>query len=333
MNERKYSPIGSLILALASMIWGFAFTAQKEASRALPPFSVNAIRFFIGALTLFLFSLARDAVRRRRDPAYHPVPFSRADLLAGAVCGTLLFVATTLQQFGLSEGDAGISAALTALYIVFVPLFSAVIFRRRIGWTVILGVAVALAGAYSLSVLGITPGADDVGSPAAFFALMKETSFAIDRPALFAFLCSIVFSFQILSIDRFAGEIDGIRLSMLQFLVAGALGLPPLFIAERPALSAIVSALPPLLFLGILSCGVAYTLQIVGQAKTPPAVAAVVMSLEAVFGALGGILFLGERMNAPEILGCALILTAVLTVELSALGGKKSELPPPDGTD
>lgn len=333
MNEKKYSPIGSLILAVASMIWGFAFTAQKEASRALPPFSVNAIRFFIGALTLLLFSLARDAFRRRRDPAYRPAPLSRADLLAGAVCGTLLFAATTLQQFGLSEGDAGISAALTALYIVFVPLFAAVVFRRRIGWTVILGVVIALAGAYSLSVVGITPGADEVRSPSAFFALLKGMSFSVDRPALFAFLCSIVFSFQILSIDRFAGEIDGIRLSTLQFAVAGALGLPPLFLAERPALSAVAAALPPLLFLGILSCGVAYTLQIVGQAKTPPAIAAVVMSLESVFGALGGILFLGERMNAPEILGCALILTAVLTVELSALGGKKNDLPPRSGTD
>ena len=329
-NEpNRYSPVGSLILALTSMIWGFAFTAQKAASRSLLPFSVNSIRFFIGALTLFLFSLLRNALRHRRDPAYRAAPFSRTDLVAGAVCGSLLFVATMLQQFGLSEGDAGITAMLTALYIVFVPLFGAVIFRKKVGVSVVIGVVIALAGAYSLSVLGNLPEADGVRSLSGFGALLRETRFTADRSALFAFLCSIVFSFQILSIDRFAGRVDGIRLSTLQFLVAGVLASPFLPILERPAPSAIVDALPSLLFLGVLSCGVAYTLQIVGQAKTPPAVAAVVMSLEAVFGALGGILFLGERMNAPEILGCALILLAVLTVELSALGrAKRTDLPP-----
>ena len=332
MNEaKKYSPIGSLILAAGSMIWGFAFTAQKAASKTLSPFSVNTVRFFIGALALYLFALARDGFRKRRDPAYRPAPFSRTDLIAGGVCGVLLFIATTFQQFSLDEGDAGICAAITALYIVFVPLFGAVLFRKRIGLFVVLGVAVALLGAYSLSVLGGLPAADDVGSVSDLFSLARSAKFSVGRPALFALLCSIVFSFQILSVDRFASEVDGIRLSMMQFIVSGALGAPFLFALERPSPADILAALPPLLFLGILSCGVAYTFQIVGQAMTPPAVAAVVMSLESVFGALGGIWFLGERMNAPEILGCALILAAVLTVELSALRGKKkTDSPPPE---
>ena len=326
-NEpNRYSPVGSLILALTSMIWGFAFTAQKEASRTLLPFSVNSIRFFIGALTLLLFSVLRNAVRKKRDPSYRPAPFSRADLIAGGVSGSLLFVASTLQQYGLSEGDAGICAAITALYIVFVPLFGSVIFRKKIGGFVIVGVAIALFGAYCLSVLGEMPDADGVRTFASFASLFGKAEFSVGRSALFAFLCSVVFSFQILSIDRFAAEVDGIRLAAEEFTVAGVLGVPFLLILERPSPADCLSALPPLLFLGVLSCGVAYTFQIVGQAKTPPAVAAVVMSLESVFGALGGIWFLGERMNAPEILGCALILLAVLTVELSAL--KKQSGPP-----
>ncbi len=335
MNETKrYSPIGSLILAAGSMIWGFAFTAQKAASETLSPFSVNTIRFYIGALALYLFTLARDGFRKKRDPAYRPAPFTRTDLLAGGICGVLLFVATTFQQFSLDEGDAGICAAITALYIVFVPLLGAVVFRKKIGLFVVLGVAVALLGAYSLSVLGGLPASDGVGSLSDLLSLARSAEFSVGRPALFALLCSVVFSFQILSVDRFAPRVDGIRLSMMQFLVSGTLGLPFLFALERPSPSDIAAAILPLLFLGILSCGVAYTFQIVGQAMTPPAVAAVVMSLESVFGALGGIWFLGERMNAPEIIGCALILTAVLTVELSEVGGKrKSDPPPPNETD
>ena len=321
MNEsNRYSPVGSLILAAVSMIWGFSFAVQKTASRALPPFSVNTVRFFIGALTLLLFSFFRNLIRRRRDPAYRPAPVTRTDLVAGGISGVLLFVASTLQQFSLDEGDAGICAAITTLYIVFVPLFGAILFRKRIGVFVIVAGVVALAGTFSLSALGEAPGADGARSLSALISLAKSTELSVGRPALFALLCSVGFAFQILSIDRFSREVDGIRLATMEFLISGILGVPFLLFRERPTLSAVLIALPPLLYLGILSCGVAYTLQIVGQAKTPPSVAAVLMSMEAVFGALGGILFLGERMNAPEILGCALILAAVFTVELSALG-------------
>ena len=332
MNEpKKYSPVGSLILAAVSMIWGFSFAIQKTASRALPPFSVNTVRFFIGAAALYLFTLARDAFRKGRDRDYRPAPFSRTDLIAGAICGSLLFVSSALQQFSLDLGDAGICAAITALYIVFVPLFGAILFRKKVGVFVILACVIALVGTYSLSVLGELPAADGVRSPGDFFSLARSADFSVGRPALFALLCSVGFSFQILSIDRYAPQVDGIRLAMMEFFVSGVLGLPFVLFRERPALSAVAAALPSLLYLGLLSCGVAYTLQIVGQAKTPPAVAAMVMSLEAVFGALGGFLFLGERMNAPEILGCALIFAAVMTVELSALvRAKKTDLLPPD---
>ncbi|MBO4283854.1 MAG: DMT family transporter [Clostridia bacterium] len=331
MNEQnRYTPVGSLILAAVSMIWGFSFAVQKTASRALLPFSVNTVRFFIGALTLFLFSFFRNLIRRRRDPAYRPAPFTRTDLVAGGISGTLLFVASTFQQFSLNEGDAGICAAITTLYIVFVPLFGAILFRKRIRVSVIVAGVIALAGTFSLSVLGELPGADEVRSVSALVSLARSAEFSVGRPALFALLCSVGFALQILSIDRFAKEVDGIRLATMEFLISGVLGVPFLLFRERPTPSAVLAALPPLLYLGILSCGVAYTLQIVGQAKTPPAVAAVVMSLEAVFGALGGILFLGERMNAPEILGCALIMTAVFTVELSALGrGKRNRIKDP----
>ena len=324
-DQKEYSPVGSLILVAVSMIWGFSFAVQKTASASLLPFSVNTVRFFIGALALILFSVIRGAFGKKRDPARRPAPFTRADLLAGGICGVLLFVGSTFQQFSLDEGDAGICAAITTLYIVFVPILGAILFRKKIGVFVIIAGVIALAGTYSLSVLGELPAADGVRSLGELASLARSARFSVGRPALFALLCSIGFSFQILSIDRFAPKIDGIRLATMEFLVSALLGLPFVLFRERPAISAVITALPPLLYLGILSCGVAYTLQIVGQAKTPPAVAAMVMSLEAVFGALGGILFLGERMNAPEILGCALIFAAVLTVELSSVVRGKRE--------
>ena len=307
--------------------------AESRERNALPLLGQRRPLLYRGDRPVSLHARARR-VPQKKGPRVPSRPFNRADLFAGAVKGVLLFVATTFQQFSLDEGDAGICAAITALYIVFVPLFGAVLFRKKIGLFVVLGVGVALLGAYSLSVLGGLPEADGVGSLSDLFSLARSAEFSVGRPALFALLCSVVFSFQILSVDRFAPRVDGIRLSMMQFIVSGTLGLPFLFALERPTLSDILAAILPLLFLGILSCGVAYTFQIVGQAMTPPAVAAVVMSLESVFGALGGIWFLGERMNAPEILGCALILAAVLTVELSEVGRKPKTAPPPsDETD
>ena len=333
-NKKEYSPVGSLILAAAATIWGFAFTAQKAAADHLEPFSVNSIRFFIGGFFLLLFSEIQTYIRIRRNPSYVPLRFTPTDWIAASVCGGLLFLASTLQQYGIDEGDAGTAAFLTALYIVFVPVLGALLFRRPTGRFVWGGIVLALFGAYLLSVIGGSPAADEVHGLSGLFSLFGSTGFKIGRASVFILLCSVVFSFQILSIDHFSGSVSGVRLAMLEFFVAGTLGLPEMLILERPSFDAVVPALPPLLFLGIFSCGIAYTCQIVGQAKTPPAVAAVIMSLESVFGAVGSIFLLGERMNLAEVLGCLFIFLAVLAVEIpTALSERRKSQPPPSGEE
>ena len=298
----------------AALLWGAAFVAQKVGAESLGPFSITFLRNLEAGVFLAGCWWARRLISPRARAA--APAWTRRTIVGGAVCGAALFAASLSQQVGIMYTTPGISAFLTSNYVLFVPVIGLAVGRRAhpLVWA---AVVVALAGSYLIC---LPDGADG----------------SIGRGELWTLLCAVLFSVQILVVDRFAPGCDVLVFSCIQQLSGAALSLPfVLLLGSESAIfsaEALVRSALPVLFIAVFSSGIAYTLQIVGQAKTPPAVAAMVMSLEAVFGALGGILFLGERMNAPEILGCALILTAVLTVELSALGGKKSELPPPDGT-
>lgn len=321
MKAKWSQLLGALMLTVAAVIWGFAFVAQKSVMDYIGPVTSNGLRFLVGGAFLGILLLIRDGsghsdrkilVRRGR----HLVPdLTKSELLAGVICGIFLFVATTAQQYGIQLGDVGSSAFITALYIVIVPVLGT-LSGRRAGYHVWIGVGVALLGAYLLSVVGGSAAAGEISSLGDFFRAIGSARFAVGRADLLVFLCAVVFSFHIMTIDRFSGRVDGVRLSMLQFFVAGLLSLPVMFLTETPQLSGIIDGILPMLYLGVLSCGVGYTLQILGQGHVEPSIASVIMSLESVFGALGGALILGERMNPAELVGCILVFSAVLLAQI-----------------
>jgi drug/metabolite transporter (DMT)-like permease len=313
--------LGVAFLTVAAIIWGFAFSAQKSAMSYMGAATSNSVRFLIGGIFLYAMLPLLDRLSkngrsiRLREPG-SPIPgLRRSELIGGAVCGAVLFLATILQQIGIRDGDVGSAAFITSLYIVIVPLIN-MLRGKRPGATVFIAVAIALFGAYVLSVVGESPLAESIGSVPDFFRAVGGASFSIGGAKLPVLACAVVFSLHIISIDRYTEGTDGVRLSMVQFLVAGILGIPFMLILEDPSLGQIVSGILPLLFLGICSSGIAYTLQILAQARLEATVASLVMSLESVFGALGGALFFSEKMNPAELVGCAFVFLGVTVAQL-----------------
>ena len=292
---KKY--VGPLLLLVTALIWGFAFPFQKAAAE-IPPMTLNAVRSFVAVLFLFPMIPVMDRVRHtgRRFLSGGRLDFTRREWIGGAVCGLVLATASSLQQLGLHEGaDAGKTAFLTALYVVIVPLLG-LFLGKRVGLRLWVSIAVAVGG---------------------FWLLCIKDGFTIASSDLVLLLCAFVCALHILSADHFSPSVDGVRMSALQFffvfLFTGTMGL---IVEGIPDLSLIVRHVFPLLYLGIGSSGIAYTLQILGQRSTNHALASVLMSLESVFGALGGALMLGEVMTPREYLGCAVVFVAVLLAEV-----------------
>ena len=282
---------GSLLLLLTALIWGTAFVAQRYGMDFVGPLTFQAVRTLLGFLTLLPIVLWR----RRKLGRDFRMPSLRAVLC----CGLPLMAASTLQQIGLTTVNAGKAGFITALYVVLVPVLG-IFLGRRTGKKTWIGVALALAGLYLLSSI---------------------SSLTISAGELLLIACALLFSLQILAIDRFAPECDGIALSCFEFLVAGLLPLPLGLILEHPALVQLWDARVAILYTGVFSCGIAYTLQILGQRRTPPALASLIMSLESVFSVIFGALLLGETMTGRELIGCGLVLAAVI---LSQLPEKKA---------
>ena len=278
--------LGSLALILAAVIWGSAFVAQRKGMEFNGPFTFNAIRCCIGALALGLVSLVLPK-RAETD--------RRGTLLSGLCCGLCLFFATNLQQLGLVDTDAGKAGFITTFYIVMVPVAGLFLGKRcaRITW---LAVILAFTGLY--------------------FLCMSAGSFRLQRGDLLVFLSALCYTVHILLVDHFVLKADGVRMSCIQFAVCGLLSLIPAFALETPSLADAGRGIIPLLYAGLLSCGVAYTMQIVGQKHLKPAVASLIMSMESVFAVLSGWLILHERLSARELLGCGLVFSAVLLVQL-----------------
>lgn len=305
MQKKKRSIPGSVILLLAALAWGSAFVAQSLGADSVRPFTFNAARSLLGALVLVPVFLTFDRV----NPS--PNRGNKKSLwIGGALCGLLLFMACNLQQFSISYVDTagktaeeiqniekaniGKVAFLTALYIVLVPAFG-IFMKKKVGVQVWLGVAVALLGMYFLC---IKPG------------------FTVSHGDIYAFLCAFAFAMQIIVVDEVVGKVDPIRLSCIQFLVCGALSSVCAIIFDKPALSDVISAWAPILYMGVVSSGLAYTLQIIGQARCKPVVASLVMSMESVFSALFGFLILNQAMSMREFLGCGLMLVAVVLAQI-----------------
>ena len=285
---------GTMLLLLATVIWGSAFIAQSVGMELIGPFTFQAVRCLLAVLFLFPLSFLMERGKGSFEKWKNPKLWK-----AGLICGCALFVAASLQQVGLVYTDAGKAGFITAMYIVLVPILG--IFRKRKpGFMIWVSVVLAVAGLYLLSCL-------NAGE--------------INKGDLLVMGCAIAFAVQITCIDILAGDLDGIRLNCVQALVVAVLSLPFMAFTETVVVSSLLQCWLPLGFAGILSMGVAYTLQIQGQKDLEPAAASLIMSLESVFAVLGGWLVLHETMSATELLGCCLVFAAVI---LSQLPSKKT---------
>lgn len=277
---------GTLLLLCTALIWGMAFVAQRAGLDFVGPYTLQSVRSLLGALSLLPVML----LRRRTMKVKEPLPSLRASL----VCGGVFAVAATLQQVGMQYTTAGKAGFISALYVVLVPLFG-LFWGRKVQKQVWLGVALSVLGMYLISSVG---------------------AFSLDKGDYLILISAAFFALHIMAVGHFAPRSDGVALSCAQFLVAGVLVLPIALIVEKPTMGQLCSAWLPIGYAGIMSCGVAYTLQIFGQRSTPPAVASLTLSLESVFAAVAGAIILHERMSGRELAGSALMLAAVIISQL-----------------
>lgn len=298
----KKKILANICLFTTAIIWGFAFVAQVLGSDSLDPFSFNAIRFGVGGISLVpvLFLLERRPRGRDMTPEENTADRKKlkTTVIAAAVCGTILFVASSLQQAGAQiTKSPGRSGFITDLYIILTPFFSTVLFRKKTKPTVFAGAAIALVGIYLLCV---KPG--------------EGFSFGVGELLILA--GAFFWAFHILAIDRFGNGIYPLRFSSLQFLIVAAECSIFAMIFETTTLEMVWNARYAIFFCGVLSVGVAYTLQTYGQRLSDPSYAAIIFSLEAVFGAIGGVLYGQDTFSAIGLLGCILVFGGILLSQL-----------------
>lgn len=283
---------------LASMIWGAAFVAQRISAGYIGAFSFNAARSTVAALTL---GLAAWLVRRHRHGPAPTAGERRRVLRGGALCGALLALAANLQQLGIAETAAGKSGFITTLYIVLVPVLG-LLLKQKAPRSIWLSVVIAVLGLYLLCV---------------------RDGFSLSGGDLFLLLCALAYALYILAVDRCVQGVEPLELSCVQFAVAAALAWIAALLFEKPAWSQIAACLGQILYVGIFSSAVAYTLQMLAQTEGDPATVSILLSMEAPFSVLAGAVFLQERLSGRELAGCAVMLCAVLLTQLAPGWGKK----------
>lgn len=295
MQNKKLRANGMLFLT--ALIWGMAFVAQSRGMENCGPFLFNGVRYFLGSVVLLpvIFALDKRAGRKKTE--------IRWPLLGGLFCGTALFAASALQQIGIIGAGAGKAGFITALYVVLVPVFGIFLKKKTtlLSWV---SVFVALFGMYLLC--------------------METAEFAIETSDLLLLDCAALFAVHIMVIDFFAPQVDCVRMACLQFFFAGLFALAVAVCTEEIRFADIVAAGVPILYTGILSSGVAYTLQIVAQKDTDATSVALICSLESVFALLGGWLLLGESFTGREIGGCALTFGAIVLSQLPVFQNRKA---------
>lgn len=297
-----------MLLVLTALIWGSAFVAQSEGGDAVGPFTFNCIRSLIGGLALIPVIRVIDKVKPS-DRRPQTAADRKRLITGGACCGLVLFSASSAQQLGLHMGTpAGKAGFLTACYILLVPVLGLPL-GKKCGWNIWVGIVIAVAGLYLLCMTG---------------------GISFQASDLMLLLCAILFAVHILVIDHFSPLVDGVRMACIQFITAGVVGVIPTVFVETLGEGFSAWAAPlstseawiPILYAGLLSSGVGYTLQIVAQNGLNPTVASMLMSLESVFAVIAGWLVLGESLNARQLVGCALIFAAILLAQVP-VGAKK----------
>ena len=302
----------TFFLFLTAMIWGAAFVAQSVSMDYIGPFTFICLRSVIGGLFLIPVIIVLDGIRKKSQNESADVVNSENILHieteekqrlswknkqlieGGIVCGIFLFFANCFQQTGIQYTTVGKAGFITTFYIIIVPLIG-LFFKKYCGILTWIGVVVALAGLYFLCI---------------------TQKLTIQRGDALILCCSVLYAGQILAIDHYNPFVDGVKMSCIQFLVCGILSGLPALLFESPDLAGILAAKVPILYAGVMSCGVAYTLQIVGQKGMNPTVASLILSLESCISVLAGWLILGQNLSGREIFGCVLMFGAIILAQL-----------------
>ncbi len=302
----------SALLVLTSVIWGISFVVQSVGGNDVGPFTFNCIRLLLGALVVYLATLVLKKTNLTKKPENREAV--KKQWIAGIVCGILLGFATNSQQLAIINTTTGKAGFLTATYILMVPIIG-LFFKNKCPWNVWVSVAIALAGLYFLCING---------------------AFRLDTYDILLLLCALLFAGQIIAIDKLGPEVDSLRMAAIEFLIAGIISLPLMIAVEivpfEGGFAAFLGRFTNLniwlnlAYMGFLSCGVAYTLQIVAQKGVNPTIASLLMSLEAVFSLLSGWVFLKQHLAGRELIGCGLMFVAICLSQISfAPKGKNSK--------
>ena len=281
----------NILLVLTALIWGCAFVAQSVGMDYVGPFTFNMARFLIGAIVLLPVIWFMD---RQRKTGAEKDAGQKTLIIGGICCGIALAVASTLQQWGILFTTVGKAGFITAMYIVIVPLLGIFIGKK---------VRPLIIGCVAIAVVG-------------FYFLCMTESLRLGLGDFLVLLCAIAFSIHILVIDHFSPKVDGVKMSAIQFLTAAIISAVPTLLWEQPVLTEILQAWQPVLYAGVMSCGVAYTLQIIAQKNADPTVASLLLSLESVFSVLAGWVLLGQGLSLKELFGCVLIFCAIILAQL-----------------
>ncbi len=289
MNKRLK---GTLILMITAIVWGISFVSQSVSMELIGPNTFCGIRTLIGALSLVPVILVMDKSKKKKTA--ETTHNKKTLILGGIACGIILCISATIQTYGIKYTTAGKAGFITAMYIVLVPIYG-MFLGRKVRLVTLLSILIAVVGMY--------------------FLCIKE-GFRLEFGDLLVLICAFVFALHIMAVDYFSPKVDGVKLSFLQFAVCGTINTILMFIFEEPVMADILKCSVPILYAGVMSCGVAYTLQIIGQKYAEPTVASIAMSLEAVFAGLAGWLLIGQAMTLREIFGCVLMFAAIITVQL-----------------
>lgn len=303
----KYNQLRQVVFPiLAAFIWGTAFVAQDLCADSIGAFAFNATRYFIAVLALLVVILISDKVKKNKPTltAQEKKAANKQLWLGGLCCGAALAIASNFQQAGLVAGtDAGKAGFITALYVVLVPVFG-LFFKRKVSLPTWIAVVLSVVALYLLCIKG---------------------DFSLAPGDLLVLVCAVCFAVHILVIDHFTAYCDGVKLSCLQFLFAGIISTICMFIFEDVDFAAILSCALPLLYVGIFSCGVGYTLQILAQKDSNPTVVTILLSLESVFAVIAGAIILKQQMTVREYIGCAIMFAAVILAQIQFPIRQKAE--------
>lgn len=285
----------SFLLFLAAFIWGVAFVAQSVGMDYMGPCTFNGARFLMGSVVLMPLVIFRRRKKRAENGKGQETGKDRKSVVAGGICcGLVLCFASLCQQVGILYTTVGKAGFITTLYIIIVPIMG-IFLKKKVSGKVWIGALLAAFGMYLLC--------------------MSER-LALSRGDTYVFICAILFSIHILVIDYFSPKVDGVELSCIQFLTAGIICSGLALLLEKPVLQNFIDGMIPLAYAGIMSCGVAYTLQVVGQKDTDPTIASLILSMESVISVLAGWVILGQELNSRELFGCVLVFGAVILVQL-----------------